>query len=102
MSDEDEQFLAVGRSARRNPDVVEVTLYGVEIHAQPEDLHEAVHPADDLDIAIRSPSREIAGAQLVHRPTQREVGRLFGVAEHDVRAGVHQFTRLAVVGVDTE
>ena len=45
----------------------------IEVDAQPEQLHEATAPPDDLVQAVRRPARDVAGAELLDVPTAFEV-----------------------------
>ena len=60
----------------------------VEVDPVAEHLGDPGPAAGDLEQAGLGPAAEVAGVQAVDGASEGEVGRLVGVAEHDVRAGV--------------
>ena len=68
----------------------EQLLRAIEVDPQPEHLHEAAAPADDLVQPVRAAPREVAGAQRFDLAPEREVGGRGRVAEHHVRARVDE------------
>ncbi len=102
LDGDDQAVIRSGRGSHRTQ-VGQDPLHLAEVHAQPGDLDETAAAADHFVQAVRVPAGEVSGAKFVHLAPEREVLRALGVAQHDVRAGVDQFTiREAVHRLDPE
>ena len=90
---QDQRVASVRRSGNQSVGG-EQPLDPVQVDPEPEHLGHPRAAADDLEEPVLALTADVAGAQLVHRAAQRQVGGALGVPEHHVVPAIDQLTDL--------